>query len=122
VDDRARTTHELTQRNGVGEVAERDLHPHAVGAEAARIPHQHPHRLSLGQQAPEQSRSHEARGSSQNDHVAIISKVANVSWVRPWRAFVARRTFARPLDSQEYAPVENGSLLSTHRKALKEST
>ena len=64
--------HQLAQRDRVREVPERDLHPHAVGPEPARIPHQDPDLLALGQQAPQQRRAHHARGSRQNDHLAII--------------------------------------------------
>ncbi len=80
VDHLARAADELPQRCRVGQVPERDLDPHAVRSQASRVPHEHAHGLSLGEQTPEQRRPDHPRRACQDDHRGVTAIVANASW------------------------------------------
>ena len=58
----------VAERRRVGEVAERDLHAHALGAQPARVAHQAAHRLA-GRHEPAQQRApDEPGGAGQQQH------------------------------------------------------
>ena len=63
----------LAQRDGIRQVAERDLDPDAVRAQPPRDPAPGQRTSSpCCQEPPQQGRSHHARGAGQKDHLAII--------------------------------------------------
>ena len=66
--DRAHAAQRMAKGQRVGEVPERDLHPHPLGAQTARIAHQAPHRLALGRQPAQQRGADQAGGAGEQDH------------------------------------------------------
>ena len=57
-----RTPRSALRNDGrVGEIAEGELHAHALGPEPARVAHQAAHRLAARGQAPQQRRADAAR-------------------------------------------------------------
>jgi hypothetical protein len=68
VDDGVHAAHGVAKRRRVGEVAERDLHAHAVGAELLGVAHQATHGHALGDDPPQQGRAHCPGGAGEEQH------------------------------------------------------
>ena len=68
VHDGAHAAQRVAEGGRVGEVAERDLHAHALGPEPARIAHEAAHRLARGGEAPQQRRADEAGRTGEQEH------------------------------------------------------
>ena len=62
----------VAKRRRVGEVAEGDLHAHALGAQAPRVAHQAAHRAPGGGQARQQRGADEAGGAGEQQHAAAF--------------------------------------------------
>ncbi len=60
--------HGVAEGGRVGEVAEGDLHPHALGAEPPRVAHEAAHLRAFGQQAAQQRRAHQAGRAGKQEH------------------------------------------------------
>ena len=58
----------VAERGRVGQIAERDLHPHALVAQAARIAHQAADRLAGRGEPAQQRRAHGSGRAGQQDH------------------------------------------------------
>jgi hypothetical protein len=58
----------VAKRRRVGEVAQRDLHAHALGPEAARIAHQAAHRDAFRGQAAQDGGADESGGAGEQQH------------------------------------------------------
>ena len=58
----------LRQLAGIGEVADRQLDPHALRPEAARIAHQAAHRGPAGREAADHRVAQQSRGAGQQKH------------------------------------------------------
>ena len=70
VDDGVDAAQRVAERRRVGEVAERDLHAHALGPEPPRVAHQAAHRPPGGGQARQQRGADVAGGAGEQDHAA----------------------------------------------------
>ena len=68
VDDRVDAAQRVAKRGRVGEVAQRDLHPHALIAEPARVAHEAAHRLPGERQAAEQGGADRAGRAGEQHH------------------------------------------------------
>jgi hypothetical protein len=68
VDDRAHAAQGVAERGGIGEVAQRDLHPHAGRPEPARVAHEATHRVAARLQARQQRRSDPSGGAGEQEH------------------------------------------------------
>ena len=66
--DGAHAAQRVAEGGGVGEVAQRDLHAHALGAQAAGIAHQAADLCAFGQQTVQHGGAHEAGGAGQQQH------------------------------------------------------
>ena len=64
--------HGVAERRRVGQVAEGDLHAHALVAQAPRVAHQTADRLAAGGQPPQQRRADQAGGAGEQDHGAAV--------------------------------------------------
>jgi hypothetical protein len=80
VADRGRQVHHsadaaqgVAKRRRVGQVPQRDLHPHALLAEPARVANEAAHRLARGDQAAQQRRPDRARGPREQDHRPVTT-------------------------------------------------
>ena len=58
----------VAKRRRVGEVAERDLHPHALGAQSPRVAHEAAYLGALGEQPAQQGRADQAGRTGQQQH------------------------------------------------------
>ena len=67
VDDRVHAAHRVAERRRVGQVAERDLHAHALGPEPARVAHEAADGLARGRQAAQERRADRAGGTREED-------------------------------------------------------
>ena len=67
----------VAKRRRVGEVAERDLHAHAVGPEPPRVADEAADGLAGGGQAAQQRAADEARGAGQQEHAWILCPAAS---------------------------------------------
>ena len=63
----------MAEGGRVGEVAQGDLHPHALLAQAARVAHEAAHRLAGGDQAAQQRRADRAGGAREQDHRPVTT-------------------------------------------------
>ena len=70
VHDRVHAAHRVAERRRVGQVAERDLHPHALGAQPPRVAHQAAHRAAFGEQAAQQRGADEAGRAGKQQHAS----------------------------------------------------
>ncbi len=68
VHDRADAPQRVPKRRRVGEVAERDLHPHALCAEPARVAHEAAHLRAFGDEAAQERRPDHAGGAGEQQH------------------------------------------------------
>ena len=68
MDDRVHAAQGVAKGRRVGQVAEGDLHAHALVAQAPRIAHQTANRLAAGGQSPQQRRPDQAGGAGEQDH------------------------------------------------------
>ena len=66
--DRVDAAERIAKRGRVREVAERDLHAHALVAEAARVAHERAHGLAVRREPAQQGGSHGAGGTREQDH------------------------------------------------------
>ena len=66
--DGAHAAQRVPERERVGEIAERDLHTHALGPEPPRIAHEAADRLAVGGQPAQQRGSHETGRTGEQDH------------------------------------------------------
>ena len=66
--DRVDAPERIPERGRIGEVAERDLHAHALVAEAAWVAHEGTHRLAVRGEPAQQRGSHCAGGAREQDH------------------------------------------------------
>ncbi len=62
------TAEGIAKRGRIHEVAERNLHAHALITEPTRVANEGAHRLTVRRQAAQQSGSHGARGTREQDH------------------------------------------------------
>ena len=76
VHDGAHAAQRVAKRRRVGEVAERDLHAHAVGTQAARVAHEAADRPARGGQPAQQCAADETRGTGQQEHAWILCPAA----------------------------------------------
>ena len=70
MDDGADAAQRVPERGRIGEVAEHELDPHPVGAEAPRIAHQAAHGLRPREQRGEQRGADAAGGTGEQEHAA----------------------------------------------------
>ena len=68
VDDGARPAQRLAVGARIGQVADRDLDPDALGPQAARIADQAAHRLAARGEAPQQGGADESGGTGEQQH------------------------------------------------------
>ena len=73
MNDRADAAQGVAKRGRVGEVAQRDLHPHALLSQPARIAHQAAHRLAGGHQPAQQRRADRPGGAREQDHRPVTT-------------------------------------------------
>ena len=66
--DRLDAAQGVAEGGRVREVAERDLHAHALLAQPARVAHQRAHRAAVGGQPAQQSGADGPRGPREQDH------------------------------------------------------
>ena len=59
------------KRAGIGQVADRDLDPHALGAEAARVADEAADRLAARREAPQQRGADEPGGAGEEQHASL---------------------------------------------------
>ena len=75
MDDRVDPAQRVAKRRRVGQVAQRDLHAHALGAQTPRIAHQAAHRLARCREPRQQGRTDEAGRAGQQEHATAIHTV-----------------------------------------------
>ena len=68
----------------VGEVADRQLHPHPLGPEAARVADQAAHRLPRARQPAQRRREPEQSGGARQQEHAAGYPQPTASIARPW--------------------------------------
>ena len=68
VDHRVHAAKGVAERGRVREVAERDLHAHALVAEPARVAHQRAHRPAVEREAAQKGGADGAGGPGEQDH------------------------------------------------------
>ena len=66
--DRVDAAQGVAERGRVREVAERDLHAHALVAEPARVAHERAHRAAVRREPAQQGGSDGAGGTREQDH------------------------------------------------------
>ena len=71
MDHHARPAQRLAEGARVGEVADRDLHPHALGAEPAGVADQAADGLAARRQAAQQRGADEPRGAGEEQHDSL---------------------------------------------------
>ncbi len=74
--DRVDAAHRVAKRRRVGEVAERDLHAHALGAEAARVAYEAAHVLAVGEQSRQKRSSDQPRRACEQQHGRKLAECA----------------------------------------------
>ena len=68
--DGVHAAHRVAERWGVGQIAEGDLHAHALGAQAPGIAHEAAHRGSFGHQAAQQRGAHQTGRTGKQQHAS----------------------------------------------------
>ena len=61
----------IAKRRGIGEVAERYLDAHALGAQPPRVAHQTAHLLVFREQPAQERRADEAGGAGEQQHAFV---------------------------------------------------
>ena len=83
MDDRVDAAQGVAERGRVGQVAERDLHAHALGAQSPRVAHQAAHLLAFGDQAAQQRRAHQAGRAGKEQHHSYNMPLPGKNPARP---------------------------------------
>jgi NAD-dependent dihydropyrimidine dehydrogenase PreA subunit len=77
VDDRVDTAHRVAERRRIGQIAERDLHVHALRSQTSRVAHKAANRHGVLGQAAQQSPADKPAGTGQQDHPPSIGTKDN---------------------------------------------